>query len=419
VVRPADPILAPAVHRALVTAADGIERDVDRIAAEMAAVLHRDVPELLGDPRSIETSERAGMEIIRSFLRALRRGEPVESAEPAAQSLATARALARSGRGLLPLMRLCHVGHGFCLTEWDEQLGALGLDSDTLLGATRAVQRLTFGWVDAFTRQLADEYERELQRLEHSGQTQRALMIRSLLRGDAVDEQAASRALGHDLARHHTALVLWTQDDRRDAPAVLARAAEDFAAQLGGARPLLLSVAGTVTWAWISTTAPPVPALGGAPRGDGVSAAVGEAAFGATGFRASHRDAEDAFRVALLGRRRPGSLTAYRRVELAALLSADLERTRRFVRAQLGALAGDDDEHARLRATLRVYLEEHGSRQATAERLGVHANTVGNRVRACQRALGAGGELHRVELHVALTLSQMLGSSVLGEPGDR
>lgn len=418
--RPTETFLDPAVRRALVDAADGVERDQGRIAAQMASVLHRDVPELLDDPRSIEDSERVGRHIIRSFLRMLRRGEPVESFEPVAGALATARALARSGRGLLPLLRLCHVGHGVFLAEWDAQLGALQLDVDVLLAATRATQSLTFDWVDIFSRQLAAEYERERERLERTGETQRALMIRSLLRGEAHDPQAASRVLGHDLRRHHTALVLWTEDDRPDAGATLAAAAMAVAAELGGGRPLLLPVAGTVTWAWISTargSGAGAPGLfSGTQRPDGVSIAVGETAFGAAGFRDSHRDAEDAFRVALLGRRRPGSVVSYRRVELAALLSADLERTRRFVRAQLGPLAADDDEHARLRATLRVYLDERGSRQATASRLGVHANTVGNRVRACQQALGRDAVLYRVELHVALMLAQLLGQAVLGEP---
>lgn len=414
--RPAEPTLDPAVRRALTDAADGVERDAPRIAAEMASVLHRDVPELLDDPRSIEDSERVGRHIIRSFLRMLRRGEPIESFEPVAGALATARALARSGRGLLPLLRLCHVGHGVFLAEWDAQLGALTLEMEVLLSATRATQSLTFDWVDIFSRQLAAEYERERERLERTGETQRALMIRSLLRGEAHDPPAASRVLGHDLRRHHTALVLWTEDDRADAGATLSSAAMGLADELGGGRPLLLPVAGTVTWAWISTASPPGAALArvaGNPRGDGVSIAIGETAFGAAGFRDSHRDAEDAFRVALLGRRRPGSVVPYRRVELAALLSADLERARRFVRAQLGPLAYDDDEHARLRATLRIYLDERGSRQATADRLGVHANTVGNRVRACQQALGRETVLHRVELHVALMLAQLLGASVL------
>ena len=142
--------------------------------------------------------------------------------------------------------------------------------------------------------------------------------------------------------------------------------------------------------------------------------AVGEPAQGSAGSRSSHCDAQDAFRVALLGERRAGTVTRYRDVQLAAMLAGDLERARRFVRTHLRDLATEDDEHMRLRATLKVFLDEHGSRQATAERLGVHANTVGNRIRTCQELVGDSLDAHPLEVHVALSLAERLRSAVLG-----
>ena len=78
-----------------------------------------------------------------------------------------------------------------------------------------------------------------------------------------------------------------------------------------------------------------------------------------TGFRRTHRDAADTAKVALASRRRAGSVIPFHAVELAALLAGDPERTRRFVHERLGALARDDDESGRLRATLMLYLEEN------------------------------------------------------------
>jgi DNA-binding PucR family transcriptional regulator len=97
----------------------------------------------------------------------------------------------------------------------------------------------------------------------------------------------------------------------------------------------------------------------------------------------------------------------------AALVAGDLERARRFVRAELGALAAGDDETTRLRATLKVYLEESGSRVATARRLGVHPNTVANRVQSCREVLARDLTERRVQLEVALALAQLLGPAVL------
>jgi DNA-binding PucR family transcriptional regulator len=82
---------------------------------------------------------------------------------------------------------------------------------------------------------------------------------------------------------------------------------------------------------------------------------------------------------------------------------------------ELGPLSVDDDENARLRATLKVYLEENASRVAVSRRLGIHANTVANRVRACQELLGRDLGTRQVELQVALTLAETLGAAVLRE----
>jgi DNA-binding PucR family transcriptional regulator len=106
-------------------------------------------------------------------------------------------------------------------------------------------------------------------------------------------------------------------------------------------------------------------------------------------------------------------------VELAALLVGDLERTRRFVHERLGALATDDDEHHRLRATLLLYLEENGSRVAAAKRIGVHPNTVANRIRTCREILDRDVGQDQVPLLVALTLAATLGPAVLKTVPDR
>ena len=144
-----------------------------------------------------------------------------------------------------------------------------------------------------------------------------------------------------------------------------------------------------------------------------MSVAFGEPAAGLPGFRDTHGDALAASRVAML----PGGVAAapagatvpFEDVELAALLSDDLHRARRFVARQLRRLATDDDEHARLRATLRVYLEEHTSRTATARRLGIHPNTVSNRARVCEALIERPLTERPVELQVALALAQTIG----------
>ena len=69
-------------------------------------------------------------------------------------------------------------------------------------------------------------------------------------------------------------------------------------------------------------------------------------------------------------------------------MSGSIELIRAWVIETLGSLADDDDQHAMLRDTLRVFLQEGGSFKATAERLTLHKNTVQYRVRKAEESLG-------------------------------
>jgi DNA-binding PucR family transcriptional regulator len=80
-------------------------------------------------------------------------------------------------------------------------------------------------------------------------------------------------------------------------------------------------------------------------------------------------------------------------------------------------LADDDDHHARLRDTLRVFLEKNGSFKATAERLILHKNSVQYRVRKAEEALGHPLDDNRLQVELALLASQWLGTTVLRHTG--
>jgi DNA-binding PucR family transcriptional regulator len=81
-----------------------------------------------------------------------------------------------------------------------------------------------------------------------------------------------------------------------------------------------------------------------------------------------------------------------------------------FVRTELGALLGADDQSVRLSATLRVYLEEHMSPSRASRRLGVHEHTITNRIRAAQELLPHPIEQRACELQVALRLIRLAQS---------
>jgi DNA-binding PucR family transcriptional regulator len=394
---------------ALRAAARGLELDAETVGARICDALYTEVPELPGDSRSRAGTLRASIETTLHVVRVVS-GSAVDARTPPARPMLSARALARSGQDAQVLVRVGHVTHRILIGELEQRLLNLNLPVEVLAEAIERCQKTTFEWTGAALEQLVAEYQEEFDRLAQTGQAKRARTVRALLAGDPLDKDAASRDLAYDLDSHHTALIIWTSGGEGG----LEYAAAEAAAALGGRRPLVLPVTRTTLWVWVPSVRPPavtVEALGA--RDDEVSIAVGEPARGISGFRTSHEDAQVAHRVAEIGDRRPGTVTSYAHVQLAAIFSADLPRTRRFVRTYLGDLATNDDQHRRLRATLKVFLDEHRSRQATAERIGVHVNTIRNRMRTIEETLGDRLRQEPAELHVALAIAERLGDSVL------
>lgn len=392
-------------------AATAMAADLDRVSAEIATAMTGESSFLDGFSTPAK-ARRAFTDVIGGFLVWVTDGGPTAPG-PGPAAVDVARATARSGTRLRVLLRGLRSGHRRFLLLWEEYLARQPVAPEDLAAAMALSRDMTFAWIDGLSERLTDEYERERDQLLRTGEAQRAHAIAGLLSGEPVEADAASRVLRYELGRVHTALVLWTPEEDGDAWPRLEAASREVARMLGASSALTQSASASSLHAWIGTAeTPDVRAITSAGL-DGVSVAVGEPAAGPAGFRQSHRDAEDAQRVALSRGRRPGSVTRYASVELAAMLVHDAERTRRFVQAQLGPLAADDDHSNRLRATLRVFLDEHCSRLATADRLGVHPNTIGNRIRTCQELLERDLSTGSLELHAALALADMLGPPVL------
>jgi DNA-binding PucR family transcriptional regulator len=107
------------------------------------------------------------------------------------------------------------------------------------------------------------------------------------------------------------------------------------------------------------------------------------------GMAESHDEARAARRVAELRAARPGTVTGYRAADLTALLTADPLEAVRFAETELGKLLAATDAAARLRATVRIYLEENLSSARAARRLGIHQNTVVYRVKRAPKSYSA------------------------------
>jgi DNA-binding PucR family transcriptional regulator len=284
-----------------------------------------------------------------------------------------------------------------------------------------ALALATSRFLDESAAAIVSEYLAESQRAIARTVADQRRTLAALLAGEHVADEAAARTLGINLGHQHLAIVLWT---REQSPPSGVRAELEAAASKATAA---LRAAGqfathdgsddTAMLCWISGPVPfpaDYPArLSRALAAGEFRAALGTPAVGAAGFRRSYLAARDAERVARQGL--PGKVTAYRDVDLIALLTADPERAQQFVADHLGKLAAQDDVTlADLRATALCYLESGCSLVKTAAALHVHRNTVLYRLGSVERLLGRELDERPLATHAALSLAQRLGSPFLG-----
>jgi DNA-binding PucR family transcriptional regulator len=253
-----------------------------------------------------------------------------------------------------------------------------------------------------------EAYTTERERWYRSAAAIRAATIEGVLAGEERESGPASTRLGYQLDRHHIGLLAWIgpSSDAEAGHELLDAEIERFAALTGAETALVDPIGVLAARAWIGRLKPFDDATLGAPARTAreVSIAFGEPAAGLEGFRRSHVEATHARRVAALLGRSGGTVTRYRDIELVAIATLDLERTRAFVQRALGELMHDDDSTVRIVSTLRVYLQENRSRTRAARRLRIHENTISYRIRQAEDILGGSVDSNALNLSVALAL---------------
>ena len=315
-------------------------------------------------------------------------------AEPGPEALAIARDLVRRGLDADAL-------HGYRVGQnvgWQRWMGlAFELTSDP--GELRELldvsARSIFTYVDDVLAGIIAEIESERDQLTRGTHAQRLEVVSLILEGAPIDARRASMRLTYELARPHTAAIVWSDDVEAD-PAALEQGAEAVG-RAADARPLTVVASASTLWVWVAGEAGPRPedvqaALGAVP---GIRVALGPTAAGLAGFRRSHLDALATQR--LMHRSPQLRLATYADVQVVALATADEERAHEFVSRTLGDLA---TAPAELRETLRVYLNEGSNAAQTARALFTHRNTVLTRLRRAQELLPdpLGGRVLQVAL---------------------
>lgn len=392
---------------------------VSSYADDMLDYILERVPEASADDELRGLTLGSCSSNLEAALSMVRHGIDMSAASAPVTALEHARAMAARGYSADVMLRFYRVGHAYFTERILAGIATFVPDPSVALVVVTNLQRYAFTYVDRVSSEVAAEYVAELDRIQTRARAARTDAVRALIAGQRVDLRHAERTLSHRLTGWQTAFVCWTDRDDVD----LGRLGEAVGAHLGSSHPLLIPDGAHALWGWVSTSGAP----GVAPEDlhplasqipETVRVTLGVPAQGADGFRDSHVQAQRGRRICELAGR-PAPVTAYQDIALVDLMSGDVDLARAFVASELGGLAVTGRREDEERRALLAVLDAQGGLAAAAEELGLHRNTVLQRLRRAEERRGRPASQRVAELHAALCLVQVLGPVLLAPESDK
>ena len=391
--------------------------NVASYADDMLAFIVERIPEAGADDDLRGLTLGSCSSNLEAALSMVRHGIDVSAATAPVTALEHARAMAARGYSVDVMLRFYRIGHAWFSARILTGITDVVPDPSLALPVAAYMQRYAFAYVDRISSEVAAEYVAELDRMQNRVRAAQTDAVRGLIAGDQIDLGRAERTLSHRLTGWQTAFVCWTNRDDAD----LARVGAAVGAHFGSGHPLLVPDGAQALWGWISTPHAPDVApeeLAGLAHQipKAVRIAIGTPAPGPAGFRDSHAQAQRGRRIMdLAGQGVP--VMSYAELALVDTMSGDLDLARAFVASELGALGVRGRREDEERRTLLAVLDAQGGLAAAAEELGVHRNTVLQRLRRAEERRGRPATNRVAELHAALRLAHVLGPTVLASEG--
>jgi len=410
----------PATERAAEVSATLTPR-ADEISADIYRLIVQEIPDLRDDKRVLALLEASVAENVATMLHILQHGIDLEKVHAPAAAEEYARRLAQRGVPVAALLRAYRIGSARFGDRCLQELGRRSDDAAVISAAGLRIAGIVASYIDQVSEEVVSAYEFEKENWLRNQSAARGARVRALLKGEQVDVNASEVILGYRLRQHHLGVVTWITGASAGGAALglLERATAEVAAEANcDGRPMFVPQDEFSAWAWMPLgaqrgIAPPGISVTSGTGDDRIRFAFGEPAQGVTGFRRTHRQALSAQAIALAAGSTGQVVTRFGEVAPLALMSGSIELLRAWVVETLGALADDNEHNARLRETLRVFLQENGSYKTTAERLTLHKNTVQYRVRKAEESLRVPVMQDRLHIELALLASQWLGAAVL------
>ena len=415
------------VSRYVAETADRLHDRLADVSSTILRTLEDQIPDLHGDARLMELLGDSVEGNVDTVLHALRYDIAVERVEAPTAALEYARRLAQQGMPVNALVRAYRLGQRTVNELIFAELRTIDMPEPTRVTVIEAITATLFEYIDWMSQQVVAVYEDERERWLENQNSLRALRVREVLSANkTIDVDAATTSIRYPLRWHHLGLVMWYPDAGSDGDqlARLQRYLRELGESAGAsASPLFIAADQSCGWGWLPYRAAVPDAAVKVrqftlARTDSPSVAIGTMADGVEGFRQSHRQAETARGVAVIAKRAEPTVisAADPGLSVVARLGDDVVDTRGWVASVLCDLATDNENDARLRETLRVFLGCGSSYKVAADELNLHFNSVKYRVGRAVARRGREIGSDRLDVELALLACHWYGTAVL-QPG--
>jgi hypothetical protein len=301
----------------------------------------------------------------------------------------------------VPLERMLHTGTTLfrhCVSGLVSRAFTVGAGSDVIELIVAEGAKFSDRWSQLY----AQRYLTERWRMIDSQHARTRAAIESLVSGQPSDPET-QRWLSVPLGEWHIGCVVGALPGAALDNRLVDRFASSFARTTGMAATTRYESANGKVWLWC--TGPRVPEVPAADTVDAHASLVigyGRPHLGSRGFRRTHIEAGDAYRIAQACG--GPSVASFTDVALVATLSNDAERAAWFVADELGALNASEPELAELRDTLQAFYAARMRVAPAAEQLFVHRNTLISRLARIEKLLGHSVAERTAETQAALLL---------------
>jgi hypothetical protein len=306
------------VNKVVVEVADRLS---DRLADATSAVqktLELEIGELRGDPQLLDLLRASVEGNVATILNVIHHGIPIERVESPTAALEYARRLAQRGVPANALVRAYRIGHKVVLDMIVEGIHQVDADPALGLDVFGRISAVSFRYIDWISQQVVEVYEAERDRWLENRSRVRDVRIAEILEGGDIDVDAMIKAIRYPLRKVHLGLVVWFTDDVNPGNEFvrLERFLDELAEHLDAGSALFVAADRVSGWGWIPLGANATDPVERIRRfvmkhDEAPYVALGEALPGVDGFRRSHRQAQNAHRVAVAAASSPPRVTAF------------------------------------------------------------------------------------------------------------